>query len=418
MDAARYNPPQLMFFRVRLFLTAAALLWLLPVARAATWDGPAADLARQIAQIAGPGPAKLVVRNNSSIAGGEIPVIRQLFERDLRGFGIVAGGSDSATVIRITLSQNVQGGLWVAEVQEGTERRVTMLRVSLDAPPAAPGGPMLTLRRTLVLSGPDPILDAAIFPVPGEQRLVVLEPERVAVYLRSTTTLAAPTATAPVWTESQSFPIAHSRPFPRDMRGRLFPAQDHLFDAYLPGVLCAGASTGGQLAVSCSDSDDAWPITSAQRAFYNSMRDDFTGILVPGFGMELAPFYTATDIPRTSGSAILLNEVNGNVLLVENAVAGLVSGTNDWGSDFAVIRSGCGSGAQVLVSGSGPAVTGDSLSAFEIPGRDAIPVSAPMPIDGSITAMIAAPDGTTANMIVRRDAPTRYEVWNVAALCN
>ena len=422
MDAARYNPPQRMFFRVRLFLAAAALLCLVPAAQAVSWDQPAASLARQIAALAGPGEVKLVVRNSSAVAAGDVPAIRQLLERELRGYGIVAGGNESATVVRVTLSENLEGGLWVAEVLEGSERRVTMLAVNLEAPGAAPSGPTLTLRRTLLVSEPDPILDAAIFPEPGEQRLVVLEPERLMVLVHDTASLGSAGSAAPYWTESQTFPIAHARPYPRDVRGRIVAAAGatppHLFDAYLPGVMCSGTSMGGRLEVSCADSDDPWPVSATQHAFYNSMRDYFTGILAPGFGMELAPFYTAAELPRTAGSALLLNEVNGNVVLIENSAAALVSGTNGWGSDFAVIRSGCGSGAQVLVSGSGPAGVGDTLSAFEIPGRDAVPVSAALPIEGGIAAMSTAPDGTTATMIVRRDGATRYEVWNVAALCN
>jgi hypothetical protein len=159
-------------------------------------------------------------------------------------------------------------------------------------------------------------------------------------------------------------------------------------------------------------------VTSTQRAFYNAMRDNFTGVLAPGFGMQLAPFYSAAELPHAVGSATLLNEVNGRVLLIENSVAKLVSGANDWGSDLAVVRTGCGAGAQVLVSGSGAATTGDTLRAFEIPGREAIPVSPALPVSGAITSLSSGPDGASATMIVRRDAPTTYEVWNVAALCN
>jgi hypothetical protein len=421
-----------MIFRASFVLRAAALvsllqICLLPTAHAdSAWDQPAATLARQIASLTGPGPAKLILRNNSTLALGELPVIRQLLERDLRSFGVIAGANDSATIIRVTLSQNFQGGLWIAEVQEGTESRITMLPVALAGSVSTGAGPTLTLRRTLLLTDPNPVLDAAVFSAPGQQRLVVLEPDRIVFYLRSTTDLSTPGAAAN-WIESQTFPIEHPRSFPRDLRGRIFAAPDHLFDAYLPGVLCSGAISGGQLTVSCSDSDDPWPIATTQKAFYNGMRDAFTGVLAPGFGMELAPFYTAADLPRPTGSAILLNTVSGNVVIVENNIAKPVTGANDWGSDFAVVRSGCGSGAQVLVSGSGAAASGDTLRAFEISGREAIPVSAPVSIDGAITAISPAPDATiaatatnsaAATMIVHHDAPTRYEVWNVTALCN
>jgi hypothetical protein len=407
-----------MIYKRSFWPVVVALMLVLPAAHAANWEQPAGDLAKQIAALTGPGSVKLTIRNESSLASGEIPGIRKLLERDLRGFGVVAGGSDSATLIRVTLSENLQGGLWVAEVVEGTETRVTMLPVSLGATVTATGGPSLTLRRTLLMTEPDPVLDAQMFSIGGVQRLVVLEPERIVSYVRNAAVLAPAGTASGNWIEDQHFAIAHTRPFPRDLRGELVAAQDHLFDAYLPGALCSGTTTGVQITVACADSDDPWPIGASQRAFYNAMRDSFTGVLAPGFGMELPPFYQASDIPRPTGTGMLMNGVDGRVMLIENNVLKPVNGGNDWGSDFAVIRSECGSGVQVLVSGSGAAAMGDSLSAYEIAGREAIVVSAPLTVEGAVTAIHAANDGASATVIVRRDAPARYEVWNGSAFCN
>jgi hypothetical protein len=407
-----------MIYKRSFWPVVVALMLVLPAAHAANWEQPAGDLAKQIAALTGPGSVKLTIRNESSLASGEIPGIRKLLERDLRGFGVVAGGSDSATLIRVTLSENLQGGLWVAEVVEGTETRVTMLLVSLGATVTATGGPSLTLRRTLLMTEPDPVLDAQMFSIGGVQRLVVLEPERIVSYVRNAAVLAPAGTASGNWIEDQHFAIAHTRPFPRDLRGELVAAQDHLFDAYLPGALCSGTTTGVQITVACADSDDPWPIGASQRAFYNAMRDSFTGVLAPGFGMELPPFYQASDIPRPTGTGMLMNGVDGRVMLIENNVLKPVNGGNDWGSDFAVIRSECGSGVQVLVSGSGAAAMGDSLSAYEIAGREAIVVSAPLTVEGAVTAIHAANDGASATVIVRRDAPARYEVWNGSAFCN
>ena len=418
MMSAGYNPPQRMIYKRSFWPVVVALMLVLPAAHAANWEQPAGDLAKQIAALTGPGSVKLTIRNESSLASGEIPGIRKLLERDLRGFGVVAGGSDSATLIRVTLSENLQGGLWVAEVVEGTETRVTMLLVSLGATVTATGGPSLTLRRTLLMTEPDPVLDAQMFSIGGVQRLVVLEPERIVSYVRNAAVLAPAGTASGNWIEDQHFAIAHTRPFPRDLRGELVAAQDHLFDAYLPGALCSGTTTGVQITVACADSDDPWPIGASQRAFYNAMRDSFTGVLAPGFGMELPPFYQASDIPRPTGTGMLMNGVDGRVMLIENNVLKPVNGGNDWGSDFAVIRSECGSGVQVLVSGSGAAAMGDSLSAYEIAGREAIVVSAPLTVEGAVTAIHAANDGASATVIVRRDAPARYEVWNGSAFCN
>jgi hypothetical protein len=418
MQSAGYNPPQRMKDKRSLWLAVAALLCLVPAARAANWEQPASDLAKQIAALAGPGPARLTIRNDSSLAAIEVPVIRRLLERDLRWFGVVTGGGDSATLIQVTLSENLQGGLWVVEVVEGTETRVTMLPVALGAAAAVSGPASLVVRRTLLLTVTEPVLDAQILAVGTLPRLVVLEPEQIVTYVRSTEGVAFASAAQSTWVEEQRFPIPHSRPFPRDVRGQLMAPQDHLFDAYLPGVACSGTNTGAQVAVTCADSDDPWAVGASRRAFYNAMRDSFTGVLASGFGMEVPAFYEASDIPRPTGTGMLLNTVDGRLLLIENNTLKPVTGASDWGSDFAVIRSECGSGVQVLVSGSGAAAAGDSLRAWEIVGREAIGVSPPLPVEGTVMAIHAENGGNSATVIVRREAPLRYEVWNGTALCN
>jgi hypothetical protein len=421
MKSAGYNPPQRMMDK-RGWVVALAFVLLVPAARAANWEQPAADLAKQIAALAGPGAAKLTMRNASSLASGEIPLIQRLLEKDLRIYGVVIGGKDSATLIRVTLSQNLQAGLWVAEVVEGTETRVTMLPVALGAVALAGGGSTLVVRRTLMMTVAEPVLDAQVFSVGTMQRLVVLEPERIVTYVRSAAGLSFTPGLDASWVEEQRFAIAHTRAFPRDMRGELMAAQDHLFDAYLPAVACSGTNTGAQIAVACADSDDPWPVGgpvgSSQRAFYNAMRDYFTGVLAPGFGMDLPPFYQASDMARPTGTGLLLNSVDGRLLLIENNTLKPVNGASDWGSDFAVIRSECGSGVQVLVSGTGEAAVGDSLRAYEIVGREAVAVSAPLTVEGAVMAIHAANGGVGATVIVRRDAPVRYEVWNGSALCH
>lgn len=418
---ARYNPPQRMMDRLRIWGWWAALVCLgaclVPMAHAATWEQPASDLARQIAGLTGPGPARLVLQNESTLPAGEVPVIRRLLEQELRRLGVLPGGSDSGTLIRVTLSENLQGGLWVAEVQEGTETRVTMLAVPLA--PAAPSGSggTITIRRTLLITEDAPVLDAKIFVTGGVQRLVVLEPELILTYERNGAAMGAGT-----WIQDQSFPVTHTRPYPRDLRGELVAATDHAFDAWPPGVTCRGAESnagvGASLSVTCADSDDPWPLGVGQSGFYNAMRDNFTGILAPGFGMDLPPFYEAGEVPHETGAAMLVALVDGRVLLIDGGMMKPVTGANDWGSDFAVLRSGCGSGAQVLASGSGAAAAGDSLRAWEIDGREAVPVSAPISVDGVVTAIWPSVDGASATVIVRRESPLRYEVWNGSALCN
>lgn len=408
----RYNPPQRMVLKARLFVVAVVVASLLPSAQAASWDQPAAALARQIASLAGPGPAQLVLSNRSTIPASEVPQIRQLLEQDLRSFGIVPGSGDSATLVRVTLSQNLRGGLWIAEIQEGTETRITMLSVKLDASPAAPGAPTLTLRQTTIITESDPVLDAQVFSSADEQRLLVLEPQRIIVYARTTTTPSSP------WKEEQVLTIPFLAPLSRDVRGRIVAAGYHLFDAYLPGVLCRGSNNWSSITLTCTPSDDPWPITPTQKAFYDSARNYFMGVVVPGFGTQLAPFYEAADIPRPNGSAMLLNNVNGSAVLAQSNLTVPVNGADNWGSDFAAVHSACGSGTQIIVSGSGAAAAGDSLRAYEISGREALPISSPLPVPGVVTAIWPANSGDQAIVVIQKPASDEYEVWSVASSCN
>uniref|UniRef100_A0A372IMZ1 Uncharacterized protein n=2 Tax=Paracidobacterium acidisoli TaxID=2303751 RepID=A0A372IMZ1_9BACT len=394
-----------------------------------TREQSTSDLARQIAALTGPGLVKLTIRSRSLLTADAVTAIRQLLDRDLRGFGVTPSGSDSATAVRVTLSENNTGGLWVAEVQEGTEVRVTMVSADAGAVQAIPVAAAISLRRTLLLvHNAEPVLDVLVITPAGDSsRLIVLEPERIVSYV----------LTAGTWVRDQEFVIGHTRPFPRDMRGRLMAGQQlgdgNLFDAYLPGVACAGQESNRRLEVVCSDSDDPWPLVESsgsglgantdqglqQKAFYNETRNYFTGLLAPGFGMELPPFYEAAAIARPGGAALLFDGMDGRVQMMENRRLVPVTGANDWGSDLATVHTGCGSGAQILVSGSGAEAT-DSVRAYEIPGREAEPVSAPLAMEGPVTAMWPAGEGAGneggATVVVH--AATGYEVYRVTALCN
>lgn len=409
MWSTGYNPRKQMIACKRALILVA--VWFMTgsfLVRAGTnREQPVSSLAKQIAAITGPGPVKLTIRNHSSLSVEEIPAIRAMLERDLRGLGILASGSDSATSIRVTLSENAAGGLWVAEVQEGTEVRVVMVPVDLGTTAVIQAGSGIMLRKTLLWQQMNPVLDLMIAQAGDTRRMIVLEPERIVVYVTANNG----------WVKEQELAIVHSRPFPRDVRGLLVAGQGQLFEAYLPGVECTGADRGGTLKVSCSDSDDPWPLQNAvqQKAFYNATRNYFTGALAPGIDMQLQPFYSATMISRPDGTAMLFNGVDGKVAMVESNILKPIAGARDWGSDLAAIRSGCNSATQVLVSASGAAST-DSVRAYEIPGREAEPVSAPLPMDGPVMAMRATEDGASARIVVRTAAT--YEVYGVSALCN
>jgi len=409
MRAPGYNSPHRMISYHRLLVAVLALSLLSSAHAADTWQSPSADLAKQIAALTGPGTITLAIVNRSSITNDDLPVIRHSLEHELRSAGVIVREKGADTDVRVTLSQNQQGWLWVAEVREGSETNVAMLPVSgaVTATPAS-SAPQIALRASLLYAQSAPILDVVILGAPNDQHMAVLDPERIRIYAQA----------AGSWQLAQSFDINHAQPFPRDLRGRISPAQDHLFDAYLPGVVCAAtkAADSWTITMSCSDSDDPWPLLS-QKAFYNPARNFFTGVLVPGFGPKLPPFYSAAEIARTGGTTFLVADVNGAVHILEGGSHKLLIGARDWGSDIAAVRSQCGSGTQVIASAAGWPVA-DSVRAYEVSGREATPVSAPLNFDGIITALWAAADKTSTTVVVQKPQETAYEAYNVSVVCN
>jgi hypothetical protein len=386
------------------------------------WTAPATELARQIAALTGPGAISLSVRNDSSIAASEVPVIRQRLQAGLSALGVTIrnqSASEAATTVRVTLSQAAQHGVWVAEVQQGPETRVAMVTAVNPTPAAETEGTPVLLRRTLLFSQTAPMLDAGLFVLPGDAggdgHLVVLSPELIVIYHRDEKADGG-------WVKDQSFEIAHSRAYPRDVRGRLQADAAGVFKAYLPGVICTASQiNGGGVAVSCADSDDPWPIGS-RKAFYNSSRNFFTGVITPSVGAAPGPFYSAADLQQKNGMVTVYSEVSGQVRLYDGGGLKVLAGSRDWGSDVVGVQSGCGSGAQLLTTASGVGLQ-DSLRAYEVEGRNAIAVSAPLPMDGEVTAMwpmmtngpAAAP---AVVAILKKRQPVKYEAYRVSVVCN
>ena len=390
------------------------------------WAQPSLELAGQIADVLGPGQAQLTVRNLSTIQGSEVPGIRKMLEHDLKTRGVLAGGAESANTIRVTLSENSRERLWVAEVVEGSATRVTMVHLdAAEVAASAATSERVVLRKEKIaglvsrIGGQGiPVLAAAEI----NGHFVVMFADRISVF----------SSAGGDWTESNTFAVSPRQS--RDPRGILLATADgRSFTAYAPGTQCTGSYSlplnGGTQdsgwTVRCRASDDPWPVyqsadassAPALNAFYNTSRNFFTGVVTPNIGVDLPPFYAAGMIPRPAGSAaVLLAGVDGRVQVVENGGMRPVAGTRDWGSDFAVVRSGCGAGTQVITSGSGEAAS-DSLRAFAIPALEAIPESNALAMDGTVAALWTAQNGKTVIAAVRNRSG-EYEVDRVLASCN
>lgn len=419
----------------RLGLIAAMMALLVPTGAAApagAWDQPAAALAARIADILGPGQARLSIRNLSSIPSDAIPAIRLLLEQDLKQHGVTVSGADSASAVRVTLSETTRQRLWVAEVAQGNDSQVAMVELPPPAEQPALEQNRIELHKAVLLTQEE------LAPMPGSaaplvavledgQRLLVLSADEAMVF----TSMGNNT-----WNQEAALHLDLKRALARDPRGVLIPASggEEDFTAIAGGNRCdavftppadPGAHDRDAWTISCRESDDPWPLTrngaaaspAALKGFFNASRNYFTGVVAPSLGVDLPPFFSAAIVPRPgSGTGMLIAGIDGTVQLVENGGLHAIAGTRDWGSDLAILQSGCGSGTQVIVSGSGQAAN-DSLRAYALPAFEAIVASEPLEFTGTILALSTAADGKSVLAIVRNGA-NQYEVDRVSALCN
>ncbi|MGA2277781.1 MAG: hypothetical protein ABSG00_09260 [Terracidiphilus sp.] len=398
-----------------------------------TWEQPAENLAAQIAEILGPGQARLTIRNQSTLSDSAIPTIRRLIEQDLKTHGLVTSGAESANEIRLTLSENQRERLWVAEIVEGNETRVAMVEIQHSQNLTQAGSATMLLRKER-LPGPDVEDSLPCFSSPdGKPPLLAVAERRHGLIILKQNCLLELDRSPSGFFDGKTFdPLASTQAQTRDPRGIIVTnLDDDGFFVFLPGTKCDGSYTisseqdrppGEGWSLHCHASDDPWPIVQQNgltsiSAFYNAARNYFTGVVSPSLGVDLPPFYTAALLPRASdGRALLIGGIDGKVQLVENGALKPVSGARDWGSDFAVLHPGCGAGTQIIASGSGEALS-DSLRAYELPAQEAVPASAALAVDGTVTALWSAPDGKSVFAVVR-SVTNEYEVDRVTATCN
>lgn len=412
-----YNPifPRDLRFRMPsrsqpvFFLLPLALLVALSLtipAAAQQWDEPARELAEKIvARTQSRTALSLTVKNISSLPQSRVAEVERALESELRRRGVsLAVPEQAMEQARVTLSENTAGYLWVAEVGHDDSWDVVMVQTLLPAPAAQPPA-ALVLRRTLLWSQPEPMLDVI---AGGDGGLMVLGRDSVSLYRVQDRKgqLAA------------AVPLTHSLPWPRDLRGRLVLQAEGSFRAYLPGVQCSGAMQP-QLNLACLESDDPWLLSPEVNAFFTSHRNFFTGAVKLARSSEagdLGAFYSAATFPQGERGFWIVAFTSGAARLI-NAQGQAVTTFPGWGSDLAGIASDCGSGWMVLATRAADSTLPDLLAAYEIVNRDAVQAASPLEFAGPITALWSAADSRSATVIAHNLKTGNYEAFSVSVAC-
>ena len=207
-----------------------------------SWDTPSAEFAKQIAALTGPGTITLTITNRSSLSNDDVGEIRR----------------DRRTRVAIRRAQRArqrrQFGCSRHALAEPAGRPVGSRSAGRfgDESGDVPGRrihsgrrcdhrhPRSRLHVNLLFPRPIPILDLAILAAGNDQRMVVSVRRPYQDLQPDCRKLA----------NSADLRNTHASPFPRDLRGRIVPASDHPFDAYLPGVVCTATKNG-----------DGWDLT-------------------------------------------------------------------------------------------------------------------------------------------------------------
>jgi hypothetical protein len=448
MRSAVYNAaiPNMVNRALRLapgFRLALQILSLIPllavVVHAADWSGPEQQLARKIVAVTGPGAVTLTLENRSSLGRRDNEVIGNGLRAALEALGLRFVKPEQSTAsVAITLSENPRSYVWVAQIRQAAgEAAVVMVSAPRAEGPAVPRDSMpLSLRQIPLWAQEGRILDVAVLEENvAPTRIAVLDAEKISLYRSQ----------GGKWQQEQTLSLTHSRPWPRDLRGRLIAAKDHLFDVYLPGVLCR-STTSVPLSLSCHESDDPWPLVSGSllmgapsgastnfpsfgasggnpvsiaqmSAFFAPTRNFFTGALAPGVGKftTVAKFYSAAAVPREKYVLWLFASTDGQVHMVDGFTD--LTSKMGWGADLASVRTSCGAGWQVLATSSANQAE-DSIRAYEFPDRDPVPVSAGVDFAGEVTALWTEAKGDTAVAIARNRETGNYESFRLALACN
>jgi hypothetical protein len=380
-------------------LLGAALLLFAYSQRAFAAD-PYAEPARELTAkiMASIGPLEdtgFTFKSIASLGAREIAAARQSLLNELRAQGIrTAGDAQSPVKINITLSENFQQYIWIAEIRRDQACIIAMTtQQRLPEAQSKEAARRMTLQAKLIYEQTDPILDAELL---GDE-LLVLDPRRVALYRRQDDQ----------WEFERSAPLKNSIPFPRDIRGRLFDSGGAI-QVHLPGLSCNG-TINPSLDLNCLQDDAPWPIG--------------LGSLTPTFAKNyfvlenLPPFFSAAGVEDDGMDLLAISGIDGRTYLFDKS-AGQVGTLDGLGNDIAAINAGCETRRQIFASLLTDPLESGVIQAFEILHRKAVATSSAVEFPGPITALWPVSNQNAA-IAVSRDMKTgRYAAFYLSISCS
>ena len=315
----------------------------------------------------------------------------------------------------MTLSENLDGLIWIAELRTPSGNKVVLLPVT--PPPGASANeirPVPLLERVMVWRQAEPMLDFAMVPASAYAgaQLIVLSPERVTFYRFE----------QGVWRLGASAAIEHAQPWPRDLHGRIELDSGKL-SIYLPGVFCTGTA-GTELGLYCSPAaEKLWPVEAVGvgggTAKFDPARNYFLDPIegTNGGAANSKPFYAAVRLQGEmyGGSLKVVTGPDGAQLHEGREISAHFP---SWGSDIASLSDDCPGMSPVLVTGIGDDTSTDTIQNYQVADRQAVPAGQPISLPGPVRALWEANDGKSARVVSQNLQTGMYEASSISITCN
>jgi hypothetical protein len=375
------------------------------------WNDGVKALAEKIAASVKPSRAiSFEIKNISSLGTADVEAIRAALEKELADRGLRLGSAGVG--VEVTLSENVEGYVWVAKIGKSDTSRIEFVQVTKANDPSPSIKPTPLLQRKIVWRQDTQFLDFSTRTFsPGLLDInytTVFEFGRVRTFeLRGDR-----------WNETQntSIPLIHGA---RDPRGLLVPGDDGR--AYVGEEACLKLFRDQY----CGESlRQDWPFPWGIYGRFVGNRNYFAGFAKDGTErLEGQPFYTvAIGINIFDHSTpIITAELDGASHLYNDTQRSEAT-FSGWGDDVASIKPSCGAGWQILVTGTHDWTEPDHIQVYEISfGNDSAVAKAegqPLQFQGPILAMWQADDERSARVISKSLKTGMYEASIVTVSCS
>jgi hypothetical protein len=366
-------------------LASSALMSLLSAAPA--WSQPVdiQDFAARIATAIAPGvPVRLACTGDDGRIQRDLA--RLLAARGVR----LSETRDGTTTVRCSCLDNLRERACVADIGDGSTRRVVATTHPRDGAEPPTRDPVVALELRPLYAQRDPILDVAV----ANSGLLVLTPTML--MLVPAEPQGATSALSP------SRLITTMRIWPRDLRG-LVRITAGGFEVFLPGVTCRGSLTPFTLA--CADEGETWPIGLENTGIAPS-RNTFA---TP----EGLSFYDAASL---GDQQWLVVDQQGTLTFLDSDRRAIARGD---AADHAVaLRASCAPDPFVATTAhSSDAEGADVMRLSRVSGGRLVPETSTLVLPGVLTALWPTPDDGTATAVVHDFRTGRYEALHLSLSC-